>query len=176
MNLNVATNELIVSPKIFTIDSNKTQLIRIGMKHKAIPMIEKSFRLIIRELPLNAYNEKKNNKSSGVKISLNMSLPIFIAPPKAEPKPCDWILQKLNSEKLRLTCNNHGNIHLFMNDLAVLDFKSKPLLEKITSFQYVLPKNKKFWDVNLPDLSRGKLIRITYQLNHKKTITDVPIY
>ena len=79
------TRDVLVSPAVFTIPGNGSQLVRVALRRAADAQRELSYRLILTEVPQQASPE-----FTGLNVALRLSLPIFVAPiTTAEPR-LEW--------------------------------------------------------------------------------------
>lgn len=74
------TTDLVVSPPIIEIAPRATQTIRLILKAGSPTPVERSFRLLIDEVP------RGDSADSGVNIRLRYSVPVFVAP-AGDPAP-----------------------------------------------------------------------------------------
>jgi fimbrial chaperone protein len=75
------TRDVLVSPAVFTIPGNGSQLIRVALRRPSDAQRELSYRLILTEVPQQA-----SPGFTGLNVALRLSLPIFVAP-TAPPGP-----------------------------------------------------------------------------------------
>ena len=72
----VETQELLAVPPLVTIPPGERQIVRIGHLATPSPDLEKSFRVIVTELPPNA----GGGSGSALSMRLRLSIPVFVAP------------------------------------------------------------------------------------------------
>ncbi len=100
----VETDDFIVNPPVFSVDPGATQRIRIGLRGVDPAAVERSYRLILEEVP-------KAAESGTVAMILKLSLPIFIQPGTPAAPALVWRAQRDNDGSLRLAVSNDGTAH-----------------------------------------------------------------
>ena len=80
------TRDLLVSPAVFTLPQNGSQLVRVALRGApADPTRELSYRLILQEVPQPA-----NPDFSGLQVALRLSIPVFVANAGATGPALAW--------------------------------------------------------------------------------------
>ena len=125
------TDQLIVNPPIVTIAPNQDQFVRLGARSIAPSDQERSFRLILEEVPMTT-----DQPRSGIRTILRISSPLFV-PATAPREKVDWSLVKA-AGGTELVAINSGNTH---QKIYRLELGGKPaaapLLE--AGLTYLLP-------------------------------------
>lgn len=130
------SNNLIITPPLFSIDGQSEQILRIGQKNiNTNNNTEISYRLILSELP-DQYNIK-----NGLKVLLRLSLPVFIKPIKETALELEWTNKVINNNVI-LSIYNPNNIHKKINKIELKDKLNKKLYEQQNAFIYLLPKQR----------------------------------
>jgi fimbrial chaperone protein len=135
-----ASRDLLVSPAVFTLPPNGSQLVRVALRRGADPRQESSYRLMLQEVPQPASPD-----FNGLKVSLRLSLPVFVAPlASAEPRLA-WSAGADASGHLVITGSNSGNAHA-----RILKFSVAPADGSAGGFEqmeaaYVLPGQSRSW-------------------------------
>ena len=82
------TGDFVFFPRMLTIPANEEKAVRVGYQGD-FPALEKSYRLLIQELPPVRKPEdlKKGQSKMGVTYIMKMSLPLFVMPGKEPPQP-----------------------------------------------------------------------------------------
>lgn len=98
------TDEILFFPKMATLPPGAERVIRVGLRGPRETR-ERTFRLFVRELPVQAPGE------TTVKLALNLGIPIFVKPQK---ELVEWELEaaSLSEERLRILVRNKGNTHV----------------------------------------------------------------
>jgi fimbrial chaperone protein len=139
------TNELIVSPAIFELAPNGTQVVRVALRSKVPVTSQRTFRLFLSEVP--ALDEEKA-VASGVKVALRLSLPIFVTPAESEPA-FEWRIARRcdDPQKHDLLVENVGSQHAMMLKMNLRDEANQIAVEEIYHPRYVLPSSRATWPV-----------------------------
>ncbi|MDN7124531.1 molecular chaperone [Pseudidiomarina sp. 1APP75-32.1] len=131
-----ATKELIAAPPIAEIPPHQTQIVRVGLRAQPDAQTEKSYRLMIRELP--------PQDNVGIAITLRISIPVFVAPEQAAAHQLQWRLETRDNATF-LIAQNTGTAHAKINELEV----EQPVLAQSapTGNIYVLPGSYYEWQL-----------------------------
>jgi len=145
------TDALLLNPPIFAIEPGQTQFLRFGLRQPMGSSTEKSYRLVIDEVP------PSGPQAAGLTTLLRVSIPVFIVPPKKQEK-ISWQIKR-EAKGLVLVAANEGNVHtkivriLLSNDDrnngSSNDSKDG---QQISTPAYVLPGQHKEWP-----LANGKI-------------------
>ena len=133
------TDQLIVNPPIITIAPNQDQFVRLGVRSIVPSAQERSFRLILEEVPITT-----DQPRSGIRTILRISSPLFV--PASTPRTkIDWSL--VNGDNgTELVANNSGNTHQKIYRLELHSNAAKaPLLE--AGLIYLLPGQTRRWPI-----------------------------
>lgn len=157
------TSDLVVSPPIFTIKAGSTQIVRIGLRDVTRlngQTAEVTYRLFLTEVP-----PPTKPGFRGLQVALNLSIPIFFAPPgNAAPKAvmsANW----QPDGKLVVSAANRGNMRLQVAEVQVSDAQTATSLARISQPRYVLPQQIVSWVASANARPAGDL-RVT-------VITDI---
>ena len=156
------TNDLISSPAMFKLAPKQTQIIRVGVRSFKESTEEQPYRIILKEVHPQAVKD-----SMGLKIKLQISIPLFISPNSIQKNQANntqdisWSINS-NNKTINVTAKNHDNFHH-----TVYSFKldNKNNSENIKTFVYLLPKNSFTWKLDTKNIKKG-----TYALN---AVTDL---
>jgi len=137
--------ELVIFPKIVTLDPNEKKIIRLGYQGVPIADREAAYRIFLEELPVDKPGEL------GLKVALKLSVPIFLVP-KKENK--DWVLEEASAKKgaASVIVKNNGNTHLIVTKVTAKGFDEtdKELFSNDIGGWYLLAGTKKTYSVPLP--------------------------
>jgi len=137
------TDALLLNPPIFALEPGQIQYLRFGVRQPVSSATEKSYRLLIDEVP------PSGPQTPGLKTLLRVSIPVFIAPQKKQEK-ISWQLKRDNSG-LQLVAANDGNVHTKIIRVQISNGDGKDGLQ-IGTPAYVLPGQHKQWS-----LANGKI-------------------
>lgn len=137
------TDALLLNPPIFSIEPGQLQFLRFGLRHPENSASEKSYRLLIDEVP------PAGSQGPGLRTLLRVSIPVFISP-KMRQEKISWQLKRV-AGALLLSAANEGNVHSKINQLRLSNGDDKDALQ-INAPAYVLPGQRKEWS-----LANGKI-------------------
>ncbi|ENU48310.1 fimbria/pilus periplasmic chaperone [Acinetobacter nosocomialis] len=152
------TDEINISPPFLKLKPNESYNLRVVRINPEPISGEKTYRIIIDELPKPVDSRKA---SQGVNVLLRSSLPVFVVNKDAITQ-LNWKIDTHQKEP-SLNINNVGNRHALLNDLTLVDNtenKSYPI--KVNTVNgYILAKQAKSYSIS----------NFTYQPNHKYSIS-----
>lgn len=152
------TDEIAISPPFLKLQSNDSYNLRVVRVNPAPVSGEKTYRIIIDELPKPIDSRKA---AQGVNVLLRSSLPVFVVNKDAITQ-LNWKIDA-NQEVPSLNISNIGNRHALLNDLALVDTtanKSYPI--KVNTVNgYILAEQARSYSIN----------NFTYQPNHKYSVS-----
>jgi len=134
------TRDLLVSPAVFTLPPNGSQLVRVALRTPPVGVTrERSFRLLLQEVPQAASPD-----SSGLQIALRLSVPVFVANESASGPAIAWSAAASGHE-LVLTAQNSGDAHARIHRFSVAPVvgDDAPLVQPVGS--YILPGQARSW-------------------------------
>jgi fimbrial chaperone protein len=144
------TRDVLVSPVVFMLPANGSQLVRVAFQRPADVERELSYRLIVSEVP------RETADSSGLNVALRVSLPVFVTAANAAPT-VEWTATR-NGGELDVTAHNVGLAHARILHVAVApaDAPDDVAFHQQTA-AYILPDEARTWpvDLQLPDGSSG---------------------
>lgn len=141
VNIYSKSNNLIISPPLFSIQPHEQQIVRVGWMSTFPKKTERDLRLILHEVP-----KPQKPGYTGVQLVLRMVLPIFVAP--IDPGNGSLLSATLiNSSKCLLVhITNSGNIHGVVTHLVV--YSGKAIVTTKNVLDYVLPHA--FYNIRIP--------------------------
>ncbi|HCA5286288.1 TPA: molecular chaperone [Acinetobacter nosocomialis] len=152
------TDEITISPPFLKLKPSESYNLRVVRINPEPISGEKTYRIIIDELPKPVDSRKA---SQGVNVLLRSSLPVFVVNKDAITQ-LNWKIDTHQKEP-SLNINNVGNRHALLNDLTLVDNtenKSYPI--KVNTVNgYILAKQAKSYSIS----------NFTYQPNHKYSIS-----
>jgi fimbrial chaperone protein len=98
------TSDVVASPPIIEVAANSTQTIRLVRRKAGADAVERSYRILIDEIP-------RNEAGSGVAIRLQYSVPVFVAPAAAGAAPDLRFSLGRRDGALVLRARNDGALH-----------------------------------------------------------------
>lgn len=141
------TRDVLVSPAVFTIPGNGSQLVRVALRVPVDAQHELSYRVILTEVPQQASPD-----FTGLNVALRLSLPVFVAPAAAAVPKLEWSATRAADGAIALTARNAGNAHD-----RILNFSAAPATGAAAAISrdvatYLLPGQSRTWTLdNKPD-------------------------
>ncbi|MND97000.1 hypothetical protein D3C80_893080 [compost metagenome] len=154
----IPTDEIAISPPFLKLQSNDSYNLRVVRINPAPVSGEKTYRIIIDELPKPIDSRKA---AQGVNVLLRSSLPVFVVNKDAITQ-LNWKIDA-NQKAPSLNISNIGNRHALLNNLTLVDAtanKSYPI--KVNTVNgYILAEQARSYSIN----------NFTYQPNHKYSVS-----
>ena len=137
------TRDVLVSPAVFTLPANGSQLVRVALRRPADAQAELSYRLILTEVPQQASPD-----FMGLNVALRLSLPIFVAPTTAASARLDWSAARGADGAIAVTARNAGNAHarILNFNVAPVAGSAPPIPQDVTA--YLLPGQARTWTLD----------------------------
>ncbi|MGA3158504.1 MAG: fimbria/pilus periplasmic chaperone [Steroidobacteraceae bacterium] len=139
------THDLLVTPPIFRMAPHGQQVVRIALRRDADPLRELDYRVLLTEIPA-----PPSKDFSGMQVALQLSLPIFVAPPVFEHSELNWTAKWLADGTVQISASNSGNAHTRVTDFDV-QFGSENRATHVGVTRYVLPQSSVSWIVKPPE-------------------------
>ncbi|MGE8552263.1 MAG: molecular chaperone [Acinetobacter calcoaceticus] len=154
----IPTDEIAVSPSFLKLKPNDSYNLRVVRINPKPVSGEKTYRIIIDELPKPVDSRKADQ---GINVLLRSSLPVFVVNKDAITK-LSWKIDA-NQKAPSLNISNIGNRHALLNNLTLVDAtanKSYPI--KVNTVNgYILAEQARSYTIN----------NFTYQPNHKYSVS-----
>jgi fimbrial chaperone protein len=145
------THDVLVTPPIFTIAPKSQQVLRIALTRAADPARELDYRLVLTELPSPTPAE-----STGLKVALRITLPVFVAAQTRAAPDLAWTHQWGADGTLRIEAHNRGSAHIQILDFDVKSGGRTPQGLHTDNAHYLLPGTGVHWDLHpAAPLDRG---------------------
>jgi fimbrial chaperone protein len=154
------TRDLLAVPPVIELAGNARQIVRVALRTPLPGDRERAYRLLITEVP------RGGSRSTSVRFALRLSLPVFVTPAGAEPRPA-WSV-RTEAGAVRLVLANEGDAHLQVRRI-VLHPPGRPAQARtIDAPAYVLAGQEHSWP--LP----GGTAEPTLELEAETNIGPVP--
>ncbi len=109
------TADLIASPPIFTLQPAATQTIRIALRRPADGAVERTYRILVTEVPGPA-----QPGFTGARFALKVSLPIFVEAATGGTAPhLQWTAKRLPGGDVAVSVSNAGSKHVQLRSLEL---------------------------------------------------------
>jgi len=137
------TRDVLVSPAVFTVPGNGSQLIRVALRVPADAQRELSYRVILTEVP-----QRASPDFTGLNVALRLSLPVFVAPVAVAKPLLEWSATRGADGTISLTARNAGNAHD-----RILTFSAAPSTGSASAMTqdvaaYLLPGQARTWTLD----------------------------
>lgn len=166
-----ATKDILLFPKIVTIDKGEERIIRVGYQREKAGVKEKTYRVYLKELPVS-----KPGKTA-LKFRLRLGIPVFITPP-TEIK--DWSIEgvDLSGGMILVEVKNSGNTHLMVNKIKAmaLDDSGNEVFSKEIGGWYVLAGVSKIYTLDIPENKCSGVKTIKLELESGNVIKKTQIH
>ncbi len=152
------SDDVMLNPPIATIGAHQSQFIRLGLRHPNEGAQERSYRLILEEVP------PPRTAFRGVQTVLRLSIPIFAVPKATISAQLKWQAVRTADSRLRLIATNRGSAHVQIKSLDVASAESADDYLKGVPPAYLLPNQQREWvvpDDRAQTVSRVKVIAVT---------------
>lgn len=158
--LTPATDVLAVPP-LFTLTPNGKQVVRLALRNRADSGNEKSYRIILQEVPSSQQASSGASGTVTLKVQLRVSVPIFVTTAAPVIKKAEWqALLTENSVLLRL--HNRGNTHVQVTQLRLTQQGIETPIINQSVFGYALPGETREWKFPIPEgLKAGASLTLT---------------
>lgn len=120
------TNDLMVTPPIFSIPANGLQIVRIGLIKPHDLMQEMTYKLQIKQI---AQKSKKNNI---IQVVVQFNVPVIVKPAIIQ-KDVKFSLKKIVDNQAIVEIINKGNVHFTFNNIKIIDKNTKEEIVKIVN-------------------------------------------
>jgi fimbrial chaperone protein len=143
------TQDLIVSPGVFTLQPKATQLVRVALRRPVDPERELSYRLILEEVPPEASPD-----FTGLRMALRLSMPVFVEPPRPVEPDLEFTAARDADSRLVLRADNRGAAHARIISFALIPIDVDGATFQDSVATYVLPGQSRTWTLNKNDKTR----------------------
>lgn len=150
------SNEIMLNPPIAAIGAHQSQLIRLGLRHPTEGTQERSYRLILEEVPPPARPDFR-----GIQTLLRLSIPIFAVPKATTAPQLIWRAVRSGDSQLRLIAVNQGTAHVQIKSLEVRGSEPADDFLKGTPPAYLLPSQQRQWTISAQSAKTATQVRIT---------------
>jgi len=134
------TRDVLVTPAVFTIPPQGSQVVRIALRRDVDPRMELSYRLILTEVPQQAAPG-----FNGLNMALRMSLPVFVAAQAPTESQVKWSAARSPDGTVAVTALNAGSEHARVLDLMISPQPGNGQWLHQQGAYYVLPGQSHSW-------------------------------
>jgi fimbrial chaperone protein len=137
------------SPPIVTIPPGREQVIRVLLRQPPAAGAEKSYRLMVNEIPVPVPGQ--------VNLALQLSLPIFVLPAAPGQASVAWSARPAGGGAVELAARNDGTRHAKFDSLTV---STRGGAASAAFGGYVLPGQEKRWRIPLRGVDRAGQVKL----------------
>jgi fimbrial chaperone protein len=147
-----ATRDVLVSPVVFTLPPNGSQLVRVALRRPPDAQRELSYRLILSEVPPRA-----EQGFTGLNVALRLSLPIFVEATAGAQPSLEWSATRGADDNLAVSARNAGGAHARVLHFSVAPFDAPDATIDEQVAAYILPGQAHTWmlDIHQKDGTSG---------------------
>ncbi len=138
------SDDLIVSPPVFTIGANDRQVIRIGTRARlagGAPRPERAYRILVSEAPV------LNQARVGMAVAMRINVPVFVAATAENGAKPDWRVRRIDPTHVAVELDNASPTHLHVVRLELQ--QGRTVLGGLRDGAYVLPGERREFTVAL---------------------------
>jgi len=139
------TDDLILSPPVTRIEPGRENLIRLIRNGPAPEAGERSYRLLLDELPAPVQDEgsAQTEASASLNVVIRQSIPVFVTHPQATPAAPQWQIERVNGTEggqagYRVSVHNTGDKRLRLADLTLTSEDGEVLAQRTGLVGYAL--------------------------------------
>lgn len=152
------TDELVISPPIFTIPPQQAQTVRL-LLHRNPAAPDRLYRLLFDEVP-------PASQTSQITIAVRLSIPVIPDQPNTARTPLAWRALRLEDGRLAIAVANPGRRLARLTDVALHLPDGRALaLRPLAENPYVLPGAERRWsfppNAPAPRVAPGTALRLT---------------
>ena len=104
------TREILATPPVFTLAAHGEQIVRVALRHDPDPNRELAYRLLLTEVP-----QSTDKNFTGLRVALQLSLPIFVQAGRSADTSLAWVGQ-WQADGTLVRARNGGAAHLQVSD------------------------------------------------------------
>jgi fimbrial chaperone protein len=145
-------DDFVLNPPIFTVAPHSSQVVRLGPRAQQFDAVEKSYRLILTEVP-----GPLPIGFSGTRTVLRISVPIFIRQNAVLTNKISWEAWLESDGSITIDAENQGTSHVQFERLQLTNSGKSTMR---TANQYALPQEKVEWKCNEPEVRGATQITV----------------
>ena len=150
------TQDIILSPPIFTLAKDASQTIRLLLRRGAKAAGERTYRLLIDEVP------PTNASAQQVQVAMRVSLPMIVGAPVPKARPLQWRARRDASGRITLSATNGGTAFDRVQSIGVTtpDGVQRDVSTSATN-SYVLAGAQRNWVVKSAGVANALRLSVT---------------
>lgn len=144
------TTDVLLNPVVFTLEPGQAQVLRLGWRGQAPLDAERSYRILLREVPPAVPAQRPSGTlPAQVRVLLELRIPIYVAPRQMVQRP-EWQTRRVDGDTLEVRFRNQGNVHTVVHDLQLASGSGAPLGAPLDVHAAVLAGQERHWTLPLP--------------------------
>jgi len=162
------TQDIIMSPPIFTLGKGASQTIRLMLRRGARAGGERTYRLLIDEVP------PTNAKEQQILIAMRVSLPVIIGSAAPKARSLQWRAQRGAGGRITLSATNSGNAFDRVHSIAVtMADGSQHAVSASGTNSYILAGAKRQWVLQSGGSARELRLSVTTRSGKSEQVLAV---
>lgn len=160
------TDDILATPPIFTVPAGGSQVIRVGSRSAPDAQTERAYRLLLREVP-----PAPKPGFRGLRMVLEISLPVFIEPAAEIAPELHWQATRTDAGQVKVEVRNTGAAHVHLSHLVLIGEGGKRL--PISAHPvYVLPGRSHAWLIDAA-VAGGSHLKLTADSENEPVQADM---
>jgi fimbrial chaperone protein len=164
----VPAPDILATPPIFTIAPGGSQVIRVGSRRPP-DTTERAYRLFLREVP-----PPPKPGFSGLRMNLQISLPIFVQQDAAAAVQLEWRAEQTAAGQTRIHVTNRGQAHARLSRFKLSTAPGNKPLPMEDHIVYVLPGATHDWLLKTP-IAPGTHLHLAAESDGRSLQTDLVV-
>ncbi len=162
------TQDIIISPPIFALATDGSQTIRLMLRRTASAAGERTYRLLIDEVPPANFTPQQ------VAVAMRLSLPLIIGSAAARERPLQWRAARQPNGRIMLSATNSGSAFERVQSLSVTTADGREQAVSTTATNsYVLAGAQRQWVVSAADNARELKLSITTRTGQSEQVLAI---
>jgi fimbrial chaperone protein len=148
------TQDILLSPPIFTLGTDRSQTIRLMLRRGASAAGERTYRLLIDEVPAT------NPKAQQVQVAMRLSLPLIVGSVPPKTRALQWRAMRGANGQVTLSATNVGSAFERVQSIAVTTADgSAQTAATDAANSYILAGAERRWTI--PAAANARQVRIS---------------
>lgn len=160
------SQDLVVSPPIFTVAPGASQIVRIGLLQRPPSEREITYRLFLQEVP-----QPPPPGEQGISVALRLGLPVFVLPKGGATAQLSWTARREGGE-ITIAVTNTGTGHAQIVECK-LHGESGQLIAERALGAYVLPGQTRTWTMKTIAVWGGGRVTLTAKTSAGDVVAPV---
>jgi fimbrial chaperone protein len=141
------TNEVLISPPVMTIEPDREQIVRIGLRRAPDTQRELTYRIFLTEVP-----PPPQPGFQGLVVALRIGLPLFVQPRSGPAKAALTWHSEVRDGNVYLKVDNQGTGHIQISTIEMFSAQAGDAVADYSGLAYVLPGQSREFQMKLRDI------------------------